>query len=271
MNKTGIQPDKICSGMYAFNTQLQRAWDTIFDGLYQHLPAPYNRKYKILFEDQPGSLRQPDVLIGQTCGYPYVMQWQPTHELVTVPAFNIAGCEGIQYSSWFICRKNSLFQSLSDFKSSVAVLNSHDSNSGMNVLRSAISKIADGGSFFERVLVSDSHLASIDYVVNGKADLASIDAVTWHFAIQEGLFNPDSIRIIGQSQKTAGLPFIIKRSIDLDSELIRSALNISLQNCPIEIRDFIRIDSFEKVSPEDYQLTRQLEIEAINLGYPFPA
>ena len=271
MNDPGIKPDKICSGMYAFTEQLQKAWHTIFDGFYQHLPAPYNHQYQILFEDQPGLFMRPDLFMGQTCGYPYVMTWQPSHDLVAVPSFNIPGCEGTRYSSWFICNKNSLFQSLTDFKSSVLVLNNNDSNSGMNVLRSEISKIAYGKSFFAKVLVSDSHLTSIDYVANGKADIASIDAVTWYFAIQEGLVDPDRIRIIGQSQKTAGLPFIINRSINLDSEIIRSALNLSLQNCPTEIREFIKIDSFEKVSPEDYRLTRKLEIEAINLGYPFPA
>ena len=271
MKNTDKTPLKICSGMYAFNDQLKQAWNAIFDGFYQHLPAPYNQKYQIIFEDQPGMFNNPDLLMGQTCGYPYVMTWQPSHELVAVPSFNVPGCDGVQYSSWFICNNDSSFQSLSDLKSTVAVINNRDSNSGMNVLRSEISKIAQGKSFFSAVLESGSHLTSIDYVVNGKADIASIDAVTWHFVIQEGLVDPDKIRIIGQSQKTAGLPFIIDRSIDLDPELIRCALNLSLQNCQTDIKDFIKIDRFEKASSKDYQLTREIEVDAINLGYPFPA
>ena len=271
MNNSDITPAKICSGMYAFNDQLKQTWYAIFDGFYQHLPSPYNHKYQILFEDQSGMFSQPDLLFGQTCGYPYVMTWQPSHELVAVPSFNVPGCEEFRYSSWFICNKDSSFQSLSDLKASVAVINNRDSNSGMNVLRREISKIAGGKSFFSEVLESGSHLTSIDYVVNGKADIASIDAVTWYFAIQEGLVDPDKIRIIGESKKTAGLPFIIDRSIDLDPKIIRNALNLSLQSCSTEIRDFIKINRFEKVSPEDYQLTREMETNAINLNYPFLA
>ena len=62
------------------------------------------------------------------------------------------------------------------------VINELDSNSGMNLLRAAVAPLAEGGRFFGSVVVSGSHLRSVEMVASGEADVASIDCVSFaHF------------------------------------------------------------------------------------------
>ena len=52
----------------------------------------------------------------------------------------------------------------------------------MNLLRAAVAPLAEGGRFFGSVVVSGSHLRSVEMVASGEADVASIDCVSFaHF------------------------------------------------------------------------------------------
>ena len=92
--------------------------------------------------------RYPNLLFGQTCGYPYRKALQETVTLIATPEYAFPGCEGLTRRSCVIRRADDRRRSWSPFvdRSRRSTANS---NSGMNL--SAPSSIAMGASFFAKV------------------------------------------------------------------------------------------------------------------------
>ena len=259
---------KISCGMYAFTSAMQDAWTVIFKNLHHHLPHPFNRPFILEFDTTSLDSLHENLFLGHTCGYPYVTKWYKTHAPVCVPEFDVPGCDGIHYSSVFVTRTDSEKSNLGEFNDSIAAINTRDSNSGMNVLRYEIAKYAHGKPYFTAVLISGSHLESMNMVIHGKADIAAIDSVTFHFAAEQGLVDVSKLKIIGQSRRTTGLPFIISRKLDFDREIIVNAMNTCLNNIPDTQKSFLKIRHFSRIEGNDYESIKSLESESGNLDYP---
>ena len=126
--------------------------------------------------------RNPGLIFGQTCGYPYVTGLKRTAALIAAPEYSFPGCDGASHRSYIIRRATNSRRALNEFRGAIAALNAHDSNTGMNLFRASIAPIADGKSFFSSIVVTGSHEASVVAVVEGEADLASIDCVSFAVA-----------------------------------------------------------------------------------------
>ncbi len=267
MNPVESPPVLQC-GMYAFSLELREAWTRLFRNLHQYLPAPFNTPVTLRFDSGDAALRSPDLLLGHTCGYPFMTKLYRTHEPVCVAEFDVEGCDGIHYSSWIIARENHPGRSLNDFSGSTATFNDRDSNSGMNVFRYEVSRVANGAPFFRQTLVSGSHLASIDNLVQGHADIAAIDAVTWHFARRRNQPGIPGTRIIGQTVSTPGLPFVQSKQSGLDPACLIRALNTCLDEIPGNIRSFLAIKRFSMIEAEAWRTVSELEELARDRQYP---
>src|SRR6185437_15806880 len=122
------------------------------------------------------------------------------------------------------------------------------SNTGMNLFRAAIAPIAGGAPFFRATVVTGSHEASLEAVAEGRADLASIDCVS--FALL-GRGHPDLIgrvAIVATSALSPGLPFIA--SARLGRQAVEAA------------RDALF------AAPTDYDRLAEFERAAAAIGYP---
>ncbi len=99
-------------------------------------------------------------------------------------------------------------RSLEAFRGAVAAVNGWDSNTGMNLFRATIAPVAGRAPFFASVVVTGSHLASLEAVADGRADLAAIDCVTYGLLkrLRPGLI--DRTAIVAESPLSPGLPFI---------------------------------------------------------------
>ena len=123
--------------------------------------------------------RHAGLIFGQTCGYPYVTALKEAVALIAAPEYSFPGCEGAWHRSFIIRRVDDSRRALDEFRGTVAALNTHDSNTGMNLFRAMIAPIAGGAAFFSSTVVTGSHEASVAAVDNGQADLASIDCVSF--------------------------------------------------------------------------------------------
>ncbi len=255
-------------GMYAFSPELREAWSGLFRNLHEYLPAPFNTPATLRFDGGDAALQSPDLLLGHTCGYPFMTKLVHTHKPVCVAEFDVDGCDGIHYSSWIIARQNHPGRRLSDFSGSTATFNDRDSNSGMNVFRYEISRIASGAPFFRQTRMSGSHLASIDNLIQGHADIAAIDAVTWHFARRRNQPGIPGVRIIGQTVSTPGLPFVQPKRSELNPARLTRALNTCLEELPDNIRSFLAIKRFSTVEADAYRTIPELEAFARDHHYP---
>ena len=249
-------------------TRTQDAWTGLFRNLHEYLPAPFNIPVTLRFDGGDAALKSPDLLLGHTCGYPLITKLYRTHEPVCVAKFDVEGCDGIHYSSWIVARESHPGRCLNDFSGSTATFNNRYSNSGMNVFRYEVSRIANGTPFFRQTLMSGSHLASIHNLVQGHADIAVIDAVTWHFARQQNSSGIPGTRIIGQTVSTPGLPFVQSNRSELDPFSLTRAINACLEEIPASIRSFLAIKRFSMIEADAYWPVSELEEFARDHHYP---
>ena len=255
--------------MYAFTDELRAAWQTLFDLFLESFDPPFPVEALCRFETGEQLMRDPQMLIGQTCGYPLMSKLMQAVTPVCVPVMDVPGCHGKSYSSLLVVPVASEIHSLADCYQKIAAINASDSNSGMNVLRHAVAPLSQGKAYFSDIMDTGSHLQSLTEVAKGKAQVAAIDAVSFSF-IQDAW--PDlvaNVRSIGYTEKTCGLPFVVPKPIEhlFDNAAITSHFNEATQKLPESIQQRLHLIRFEQTDISDYQGVLDLENQAIQAGY----
>ncbi len=261
----------IACGMYAFTRELRLAWTELLQGLPAILEPgskTADSRAHVIFDTTDDIYQSPDLLIGHTCGYPYISKWRETHVPVAVPEFEAPGCQGHEYSSWLVCRGDDLRQKLSEFRNSIAAVNHADSNSGMNVFRYAVRNLAEAAPFFSKISISGSHLESMSMIIRGDADIAAIDAVTFHLAGEADPALVKQLRVLGQSVHSPGLPFIQHRNSPRSAARVLEALNLALEKTSINVSNSLKLRGFIPTTTVHYDEIARLEAAAIQAGYP---
>lgn len=212
----------------------------------------------------------PDLLLAQTCGFPYVKHLRGKVRLVATPAYGHAGCDGPLKCSMIIVNKDSPVTALADLRGGVAAINEPDSNSGVNLFRAMVAPLSKDGRFFSSVIETGGHRPSIDAVASGKADVAAIDGVTYGNTLR---FDPGrlaGVRVLMETVKGPGLPFITRASAsDEEVAILRAALQAAIDAPALApVRDTLSLSGISILSDADYQPLADLETEAIRLGYP---
>lgn len=212
----------------------------------------------------------PDLLLAQTCGYPYVKHLRSKVRLVATPVYSHPGCDGPNKCSFIVVRKDSQARSLEDLRGGTAAINEPGSNSGVNLLRATIAPIAGGGQFFSSVIETGGHGASIDAVSTGEANVAAIDCVTYGNTLR---FDPDrlsGVRVLAETVKGPGLPFITRASAsDEEVAALRRALDKAIADPQLaSVRDTLSLRGFAALSDADYEPLAELEREALRQHYP---
>jgi ABC-type phosphate/phosphonate transport system substrate-binding protein len=213
--------------------------------------------------------RDPGLIFGQTCGYPYMTDLRDSVTLIATPEYSFPGCEGASHRSFIIRRAGDPRRTLGEFRGAVAALNAHDSNTGMNLFRATIAPIAGGAAFFRATLVTGSHEASMEAVAEGRADLASIDCVS--FALI-GRGRPELIErvaVVVESPASPNLPFITSSSLPPSTiAAVREALFAALDDAGLaEARSGLGLKGARAAMPADYDRVIEIERDAAAAGY----
>ncbi len=270
---SSAQPARLLAcGMYAFTEPLRNAWTALLSPLNEIVAQTddsfLTSALQLRFDTGSDIYRSTQLFLGHTCGYPYMTRWKQSHRLVCVPEFEIPGCSGTQYSSWFICRSDDQRSSFESFAGAIAAINEENSNSGMNVLRYQASKHATNGRFFRDVNTSGSHTQSMRAVAAGDADIAAIDTISYHHIVKSDPVLANAVKVMGQSVYTTGLPFITHNSERLDRSVLIDALNQCVEQLSDTNREHLKLIRFSEVKEADYDVLIRLETEAIATGYP---
>ena len=258
----------ITCGMYSFTDELKLNWQQLFNILVELLDAGSDQEISLRFDSDQALLCDPALLFGHTCGYPLMIHLKDRLSPFCVPVFDVPGSDGKFYSSRFIVGAKSDIASLADCREKVAAINAPDSNSGMNVLRYAISDLDPAGQFFSSVITTGGHLASLEAVVNQQADIAAIDCVSYQLIEDSQPELMERVRSLGNSVKTCGLPFVIPGPNSSDSEMLIDNLNRALALAPDTVREKLHLLGFEPVTLDDYQGIVDIEAHAVESGYP---
>jgi ABC-type phosphate/phosphonate transport system substrate-binding protein len=212
----------------------------------------------------------PGLILGQACGYPYVAALLQRVTLVATPIYDFAGCVGAANCSFLVTGKKSARRTLADFRGARALINNPDSNSGMNRFRAMIAPMAGGKEFFAEVGVSGSHAASIAAVAADKADLASIDCVSFALMQRARPETMDNVRVIAKTAMTQGLPFIVSNALapTYIHQLRLALADVLIDPSLAAARKALGLTGMRILAPADYDDVAKLEREAIADGYP---
>jgi ABC-type phosphate/phosphonate transport system substrate-binding protein len=259
--------------MYASPPPLAEATATLWDFLSEALKRAGLDEVPAKLDDAVDyhqAWTRPDLLLAQTCGFPYVKHLRGKVKLVATPVYGHPGCDGPLMRSFIVVAKDSAAQSLEDLRGTRAAINQPDSNSGSNLFRASIAPLSRGGRFFSSVIETGGHRNSIAAITAGKADVAAIDCITYGNVLR---FDPESltgVRILAETVNGPGLPFITRADAsDAEVALLRQALQQAIAEPSLAtVRDALCLKGFAVLSDADYEPLAELERQAQRLGYP---
>lgn len=256
---------------------LQRFWGGLAQLLRKHGLQSVPTSLHSPGEELRSHWLDPHLLLSQACGYPYVHCLQ-ARGVQLVGAFRYAapGCSGVRYRSFLVCRQDDPGRRLMDFRGRVAVVNAFDSHSGCNALRAALAEALAGGEwhghrFFADVPVSGSHAMSLQWVRDGRADVAAIDCVSLASFIRYMPKLMDELRILGETPDAPGLPLVAGPSVGAaDMALLREALHAAMEERSLAMeRDRLLITGFEPLTTTTYSEIALVERNAAARGIVF--
>lgn len=256
--------------MYDLSERTGSGYAALFDALLAQLRAAGFNDPVDLVRDPPlpDFFTRPDLLLGQTCGYPYMTGLRGQVRLVATPAYAFPGCRGADYASAIVVRTGGGIATLAQARGRIAAANGPDSNSGMNALRHAAAPFSHGGRFFGGVRWSGSHRASLALLRAGEADLAAIDCVTLGYLRHDHPDEIDGLTVLQYTAPSPGLPFVAGAAVP---ELLRRRLRAMLLAPDAALRErmaALSIDGFEFLDDASYARILALEADALERGYP---
>ena len=214
--------------------------------------------------------RDPDLLLSQTCGYPYATALRGTVRLVATPAYVADGCEGPLYRSAIVVRTDDPARGLVDLRGRVAAYNAPDSQSGYSAFRAAVAPLARDGRFFAGTVRTGAHLASMIAVAEGHADCAAIDCVCWSLAEHYRVDIAARLKVVAWSPPAPALPFVTAAGrTDDEVEAIRAAVRAVLADpATAATRRALLVAGVEVLDDSAYDVIVDMERAAIAAGYP---
>ncbi|MEM7507724.1 MAG: PhnD/SsuA/transferrin family substrate-binding protein [Pseudomonadota bacterium] len=219
------------------------------------------------FEEVSTPWRDPDLLLGQTCGLPLISGKCGDAVVVARPCYGVEGCEDVDggtYRSALICRSDAA-DDLADFRGKTAAINEWGSQSGFNAFADALGDLGLGpAGFFGNVLLSGSHRASADAVAAGKADLCALDAVAWAIYKTVAPRQTADLQVIGWTAAAPCLPFITApKNRDLAQALCHALDRAARASPPCPALP-VRVGPAD---PTDYQPIREMAARVKGIAF----
>jgi len=212
----------------------------------------------------------PSLLLGQTCGYPLLTRLKDAVQILATPHYAAEGCDGAYHRAAIIVRANNPAASVSDLRGKRAGINDPGSNTGMNLFRAVVARVADGPEFFRSVTVTGSHARSLAAIISGRIDVAAIDAVTLALLRDRYPSRWNALRIVDWTSPSPALPFITSaRSPGSLVDSLRATLSAIVADPDYKnILSPLRLSGFSVFGRDDYQPLLAMEREAIARRYP---
>ena len=199
-------------GMYDFGplqAANDRLWALTRDALRDHgiaAPDALTRGEGAYWQ----AWQSPDLILSQTCGYPFRARLQGQVAYVGTPDYGVTGCAPGQYRSVLVVRADDPRHRLADFDGARLAFNEGLSQSGWaapqtHAARAGIRLLAGPAT--------GGHRLSAQAVAEGRADIAALDAVT-HALLQGQEPALDRLRVLEMTAPTPGLPLITAATRD---------------------------------------------------------
>jgi len=212
----------------------------------------------------------PGILFTQICGYPLFKHYRDQYVILATPHYAMPGCEESRHRAFFIVRADDSAERLEDLRGGVFGCNSLLSNSGMNLPRLSLARIAGGKPFFSSVVMTGAHVTSLERLDEGSIDICSIDNVTWGFFKKFRPIAAERYRILDETVSSPSLPFVTSASTaESDVAAVVEALyEIMSDSETAHIRETLELTNLSAPDLAAYEGLAVYEREAIELGFP---
>lgn len=190
--------------------------------------------------------QSPELLLAQTCGFPYRARLHGHVALVGTPDYGLPGCPPGHYNSVLVVRKDDPRSDLSQFDGAAFAYNEALSQSGW---AAPATHFATHGLLIGPRVKTGAHAASAQAVAEGRADIAAIDALTWTLLRRHGT-GTDDLREIDRTAPTPALPYITARA--RDPEPIFRAVAAAITDLSAADRDALHLEGLIAIPAEAY-------------------
>lgn len=250
--------------MYVAPEPIQQANQQWLTRILEHLGL---RRLNADHLDLHALWRAPELLLTQTCGYPLITQLRGQVRVIGRPRYELPHSSDGEHCSVLLTRDDNPHQTLADFYNSRGVINGHDSNSGMNLLRERLAPLQRDGRFFASVGISGAHRESLRWLRENRADLAAIDSVTYAYLARFAPQEVAGLRIVSLSAPSPTLPYIGPLGLS-DEQVIqlRQAMNQALQDLP-QVAETLGLQAVLPASEDDYEVLLDYQQQAVSVGY----
>lgn len=232
--------------MYPF-VPLVGSWDLLYATVAgEVVGAPTELRWDLEPRD---TWLSPQLALGQTCGWPLVTFLRGRVRTIGAFVHRVDGVSSHLYRSVIVGQRQ---MALEDFWGSRAAVNSDDSLSGYISLLAALP--GANATWPGEVLWTGAHIASLEAVRNGDADVASIDGMTWAYLARDAPNLVEGLVVVGQGPTVPTLPLIApeRASDELVAEW-RTAFAQAVRNPALaEALDVLMIDGFVAMDLADY-------------------
>ncbi len=204
-------------------------------------------------DDLGAHWRDPRLVLSQTCGLPLATVLDGRVVCLGALGYHGIGCAPGFYRSALVVRRGASYRSIADLLGARAAINEPGSQSGRAALQIAVSPHARNGRFFDAVVMSGGHRASIRAVASGAADIAAIDGVTWCLACRHEPAAQD-LRVLSWTPETPGLPLITSLAHRDDVARLRQAIGQAVADLDEAVRAATLIADFIPRDAADYRV-----------------
>jgi len=189
--------------------------------------------------------QSPDLIFAQTCGMPYRARLHGAVQIVGTPVYDLPDCPPGHYFSVFLARRGDS-RTLAQLTDGIFAYNEGLSQSGW---AAPVTHLSDMGLAAGRLLETGGHLQSAQAVADGRADFASLDALTWAL-LKEHSDLGDQIGTIATTVPTPALPYIT--ALGRDANRIAEAVTAAIADLSQEDRRALHLKDLATIPPEQY-------------------
>ena len=211
----------------------------------------------------------PRVFFTQICGYPLFKRYRDQGIMLATPHYALPGCMGSTHRAFFMVRVDDPAKRLQDLRGRIFGCNSLLSNSGMNLPRLSLARIAGGKPFFSSVVMTGGHVGSLERLGDRSIDVCSVDNVTWGFFRK---FRPAAARryrILDETVTSPSLPFVTSvNTTASDAAAIAEVLH-EIMNDPqtADTRGMLELAGLSVPDVGAYERLADYERDAADLGF----
>lgn len=191
--------------------------------------------------------------IAYVCSSTYIkLKEENQAKLLAIP---ISGGSD-QYYSYVIARKNTPYKTLLDFRDKIFSFTDPDSTSGAIAPSYEIRKRGyDPRSFFRKLVYTYDHGESIEAVLDGFVDGASVDSLVLEQYERKHPEEVKKIRVVEKFGPFTISPIVARSNLDPKDFKALQTLFLGMQSSELgrEILHRLRLDGFSKPEEQDYK------------------